>query len=535
MKRLLLTVLPLVLAQTVHAQTATVGDQGVDWTHGYSSLPTGSAPADAYEPADPGPVGYTQSTWNPTTSDQLESLTCAQVNSKTTNYTKAADPVVDGHCYEKKIRITCEPTTIVKADNILGFGIANFGHYHLGTGLFNWDQNTDYTSARNNPSSLCAGGPENATNYIEPLFMEQIASGAIVGHRPQDQEFYYVEGTQDTPSQNTWLRRGHKFIIGGSPTNFNDTSRRATYAAAGLMYPGGPDMPAGMGGYYCTLNKIAGGTVVTVSNTQARLKSESGVAQTTLARYLRGPLGEDPWGGNCTGTQAAPAVIVANLTAPQCWDRTNLQMPDGRAHFWYAGSKADNSVNKACPKTAGGVDYGRVPQLAVKNIYNITGTADYINMYLSSDRMRMATTECPDPAAPCDGVSGGNVPATVNGVFYSRVSLSPCRSTGLDFCNGETLHADYTFGWSNVFDKMERECLGMTVRGVAPVDGPAECDSSQTDRTHVLIYGASPNSALSGGCATILSCYNSTPGNPTGLYMAIPGLVQGNITVEHHH
>jgi len=517
--KLLLVALLALIASPAAAQSWTVGNQGVDWLHGYSSYPlypTQNAPADTYEPAEVAlPADVTESDWLLSTGDMLEVLHTGDTR-VLNKYVKAA--AGSEASFEKKIRITCQVSTVKQKDNILGFGVAKFGHYHLGSGAVNWDENSTYTTLRTDPDSTCTGGPLNATNYMEPIMERQLSNGAIVGVRPQSQAFYYIEGTQDQANIDTYLRRGMKFILGGNPKDFNDEARRAIYSAASLVYPGTTTTPAGFAGYYCI---IADGSTATVAITKDRFNGVTG-----YSRFLKDEDGNDPWGGNCTGTQAVPAQMVANLKAPQCWDTYNLTSPDGRGHFWYAAYLPADQVpgHEKCPKTAGGSDYSRVPQLTIKNIYNVLGFADYGSMYLSSDRM--------DPAMT---VTSGctNDPVT----HGDSCSLDPCRKISANFCNGATLHADYTFGWRgpNVFEQMERECLGITVRGVAPTNGPAECDSSQVDRYHNLVYGPSPETKYSGGCASILACYNASPGNPLGQYMSVPGMAQTNVTIGHPH
>lgn len=497
-----------IMAAPAAAQEWTVGDQGVNWDT-LSTKPVGSAPADAYEPADPGlPVGVNEADWLINIGDQ-----------QTT--TPGAGSFLKGPSHEKKIRITCEPSTVKIKDNILGKGIAKFGHPHQGYGSITWDENTDYASLRADPQSTCTGGPLNATNYMEPAVLKQLDNGVVVAVLAQSQADYYVRGVQSEPNEMTWLRRGMQFLVGANPKDFNDTARRAAYAASSndLVYPGSPDTPAGFRGWYCNLYDGSG---VTVSDTTARMKSDTGIEITNKARYLKGPNGEDPFGGNCTGTEAEPAEIVSELAAPGCWDRHNLTAPDGRGHFWYFARNSASTIAHACPTTASGESYAEVPALEVKNLYSTTGFSDYGEWYLESDRMDPAMTV----TAGCS-----NDPETQG----DSCSKDPCRKVGPYFCNGATLHADYTYGWSStVFDTMQRECLGITVRGIAPVDGPAECNGSQVDRYHKLIASGAPaDSTWIGGCTSILNCNDAVPSKPLERYEIVPEMMQGSVTIEH--
>lgn len=490
-KRFFLAFLAMVLVPSV--ATAQNWDHS-EWTDGsvptptFSSwcttdCPTGSAPADSFEPAIVADIGFTESDW---ISNDVVSCT-------------TAPPVCDYHhsdpTAERKIRVTCEPSTAKHADAILAYGVPQPSgpHDHQGVGARDWSENSTYTFLRNNPSSTCSGGPLNATNYWKPKVMKLLAStGVVVGIREQVDTFYYVLGTQGEPMKWTYLRRNFGFIGGANPMNYNDQARRDIYAASGFQYPGSPDTPAGFGGIQCY--RGSDGAEMTVTRTASRMKTEYGIAQTNLARHIKAEDGSDPWGGTCTGSVAAPGTFIVNLYAPGCWDRHNLRSPDGRGHTFYVGRKTDSSVTEACPTvTVGGVSvkFAHVPQLQSKHEFKHAGFADYGLWYLSSDRMNPAST----PADP--------------------TSKDPCRATGPWFCPFSTFHFDWIYGWkSTILDEAMRECLGITVRGVTPVDGPAECNTSTISKTRRLKYaGTSPDANMSGGCTVILSCTNAVPGN----------------------
>jgi hypothetical protein len=606
--------LVLMLASPAVAQVWTVGPQGADWSnptkHGDLDRPTGSLPADAYEPDVIAlPDGTDEDDFMGTTSDQSGSG-----NFRTDDHPGGIKP-------EKKIRINCEPSGPPRAkDNILNPGVTRSPHIHQGYGSVTWDENTDYASLRADPVSRCSGSAGNATNYMEPAMMATLPNGAKVVVQAQDQANYYVEGQTDDPNDMTWIRAGTQLVIGVKPTNYNDTERRAVYAAAGLAYPGTSNTPAGFGSWYCSpgvqsgtftvdagtdVFTVAGtfspyivtGTKLRVSNSGGSLPSDisagtdyyaivsggtiklassfanaqagtaiditdagsgthtaslsgaafvvrqasrkgGGTTWTDRARAIAGPNGEDPWGGGCAGTVESPATLTSDLSAPGCWDTYNLTAGDGIGHFWYAGRKADGSIERACPRTTNGDPYALVPAIEVKNIYEVLGPEDYIDndWHFDSDRMRMATTECPDPAAPCDGESGGNTPDTVNGVFYSRVSIDECRQVSLDFCPGATLHADYSYGWYRpFFDLMQRECLGIPVRGIEPSYGPAECNASQMDPTHALKYGTIPSElrVWTDGCANLLNCQDASPDKPLERYQVAPDEMSGETHIDH--
>lgn len=515
------------LSQVAASQTPgtwTVGDQGAVWTTP-SALPTGSAPADTSEPtlvALPGTE--TVARWTYSTGDQLYTSRCTGTqlnyykNTTAGSCTKAGGGTIL-NMGEKKIRLTCGPATAKRKDNLLAFGTRYFGHGHQGYGAITWDENSTYTTLRTDPRSSCLGIILNASNYMEPVVEATTASGALMSVLAQDQAVYYTEGVQSDPNVATWIRRGMAWIWGSPPSDFNDTKRRAEYAAYGLTYPGTSTTPAGQFGIYCIDGDGVGATVIA----SARLGGA-----TDKARFVKDQNGLDAFGGTCKSTAGGLATLTTDLGSPECWDRVNLTAVGARDHTRYA-------VAGVCPKTSGGGDWGRIPAGQVKNIYMTTGFSEYGSWRFSSDHMRMATTECPDPANPCNGVSGGNVPGTVGGVFYSRVSLSPCRSTGLDFCNLETLHADYTFAWHGpTFEIMERECLGLTVRGTAPTDGPAECNFGQMDR-YTALQAIPPSGASfwTGGCVTSYDCNDSIPTKPRERFRVIEGQNAGTVILKH--
>lgn len=465
-------------------------DSGAGVTPSWSLTPTnpvGSAPADANEPADVADSGFTESQWI-TTGDQLATDKAAASHDyykRTVDGGTGTTPVG-----EKKVRILCEPGTAKQVDPILGLGVTPYGHRHQGIGNVGWGESSTFATLRASPSSTCSGGPLNGVIYWEPEFIKSLSSGVLAGMRPQNATFYYINGLQTEANVATWLRRNFAFIGGQNPANFNNQTLRNEYSAAGLEWPGSPsgvgqgDSP-GFQGYACYAGTDLN-TAVTVSRTASRVKTATGTEQTVYARHLVAEDGSDPWGGSCTGTNALPGSIILNLGAPDCWDRTNLRSPDGRSHVRYSTRKSDNSVTNLCPD-----GWAHIPALQAKTEFFHTGFSDYGTWYLSSDRMNAV------------------------GTAADTSSYDPCRRVSAYYCNGATAHFDWMFGWkSAIIDEWERECLGITVRGVAPTDGPAECNTSQISRSRKLLNGgASPNSAMSGGCTTMGSCSNAVPGN----------------------
>ena len=494
-----LALVSLSLAAPAAAQgNWTVGDQGADWTNPTVDgwLVTEPLPADEHEPPDP-----------PEHPDVVEADWITAGDQLGANFQQ-------GIGKERKLRFQCEPTKIRTEDFILAPGEMQFGHPHEGFGLVEWDRNSNYVNARAAPSSTCMGGPLFPQIYVEPVMKDRSpATNAIVARLPQNQTIYYVGDLTTDPQHETWIRVDTQFILGVNPADYNDQARRDAYAAGGFEYPGSPDTPAGFTGWQC-FNGPDQLTRVNVTHAPARMKTGAGIEVADFARYLVGPGGVDPWGGNCTAhSDSVPALLIMNLIAPGCWDATNLTAFDGRGHFWHTARKPDNSVTQACPRKANGAPYVRVPVAQFKSAWAVRDFDDYKNMHLASDRMNPAN-------APGD-----------------PTSKDPCRQTGPWFCNGATAHADWGYGAKRtIFEEAMRECLGIPVRGIAPANGTgAECNSGQISRYRALRSGSSPDPTFTAFCQIILQCYDSRPANPRELYKRVPGLAQDGLTIEHRH
>lgn len=441
-----------------------------DWANYTLAPPTGSAPADTFEPADVADSGFTESDWIQTLDG-----TGWGINSP-------------------KFRINCKPSKFFYGDPILAYGTPPpVVHKHQGIGNWNWDQNSTWTTLRASPGSSCGGGPLNGTLYWEPEVIKKLPSGLQVGIKPDVIDFYYVDLVGGGM---TWLRRDLAFILGTNPLDYNDTARRAEYAAQGYVYPGGPETPAGFQGWQCINDNLA---PVTVSD-QSAMRSPYIDPQTgdyiklEYARHLRAPDGSDPFQGTCTS-----GTLILNLSAPECWDGHNLRAPDGRGHFAHA-ARVNNQV--ACPSMmVNGVRqyYRKVPALGVKSEFRHSGFSDYGQWYFSSDRLNPAST-------PAD-----------------TSSKDPCRRVGPWFCNGSTAHADWMGGWkTSIMDEWQLNCLAIPVRGATPPAQGNDCNDGRLSQFRKLKTGGpSPNSALTGGCTTILGCHDASVGGANRI--RIPG------------
>lgn len=479
----------LAVSTTAHAQSYRVGAQTVDYsaqTIGDGSTANGGTPpyfSSGAEPSIADQIGYTRSAWIGTGATQ----------------TGVGD---------EKFRITCNFAKFGSFDPILYLGQAKVGHHHTFFGAGGVDHNSNYTSLRTNAMvSTCPGGPLNKTAYWEPSMMRQLTSGAYVAFKPNVVSFYYVQNAGQG-AQRQRLPRDFAFIGVANPMNYNDTVVRREIATApsvsgsALMYTGGPSAtgppawgglgnhgtPAGLIGYGCLTNANPNSFAPVVAPHGVRDQFDV-VYSPDYARYLKGPFGEDPWGGACTAGK-----LILSIVAPHCWDGVNPRSPDGRGHVRYAVRNQHSTVLDICPK-----NWYKVPGFEAKTEFEHNGwTADLQYRFLSSDRMRVSTTECPDATAPCDGVSGGNTPATVNGVPYTRVSNDPCRARTVDFCNGATAHFDWMGAWDQeVMNIWMAKCLNMAVPG--KTSETHECNGPGTiDMTgdQALVTGTPPDPAL---------------------------------------
>jgi hypothetical protein len=458
------------------------GQQSRVWTTTPNNPANGTVAADAYEPAAP-TESITDSTWLDPASGG--------------NYLRGAGT-------QRKFRTLCRPSTYKRIDPILGAGQNPFGHRHEFFGHANPTENDTFTSIRATPSSFCAGGPLNATDYWEPEMLKDLPTGVTVGIPPYVNTFYYLANLTTQPLELTWLRRDFGFIGGANPNDYNDAPRRNEIGAAGLVYYGSSDTPAGFVGFQCY--RGSDGALMTVTRTASQMKSDSGALNTTYARHLKAEDGSDPWGGTCTGSNAQPGFILVGYESPTCWDGHNLRSPDGRGHVAYWARTPDSARVHLCPD-----NWVKIPQLTAKTEYHHAGFADYGTWYFQSDRMNA-------PGTPGDATS-----------------KDPCRQTGPYFCNGSTGHFDWIYGWKpSIIDTWQRECLGISVRGIAPTNGPAECDSGTISSTQALKSGGtSPDSTLTGGCTVVASCVSTfTPGNAGRYNPVVPGT---QVTSGHFH
>lgn len=453
--RYILALLLMLCATVAHAQE--IGGTARDWPSGPANEtwtppidPDDPHPADTYEPAVDDENGYTRSLWT---------------NSSGQRH------LVDFS--EDKFRTVCQPAFIKRADPLLAPGTYPWamGHDHTFVGA-NSDyvianvHNFDYSMGREHPGSSCQGGPLNSTLYWEPSVKDD-RYGISLTVIPSVINFYYQTLAPGDGVNMTRLRRNYRFIGGANPMDYNDTARRAEYAAAGLEYPGSPDTPAGFQGIGCLVS-AAPNTFVPVLAAHS-MKSASGGETLIRARYLKGPNGEDPWDGACTAGE-----IIVEIRAQDCWDGNHLGASDGRDHVAYSTRDEDNAPGAGtCP-----TNYVKVPSFLSKVHFSHNGwTEDLQHWYLGSDRMNSADT-------PGDATS-----------------KDPCRQTGPYYCPLSTFHFDWWGSWDDeIFLTWHRNCLGMTVDGVGGL--PADCGTSGIDGCYIAGGDPADGCDAEGGVST---------------------------------
>lgn len=317
--------------------------------------------------------------------------------------------------------------------------------------------------------------------------------------------FYYTTGPSANALALTRFPRDFAYIGGVDPNDYNDEARKAEIPAGFTYRSGGQGN--GFLGWKCI--NTSDGIVPTA-------------AGGTYSMRLKEANGDDPWGGACI----AGYKVASDLAAPQCWDGYNLKSPNGRKHLRYR-IRHNNSGASVCPD-----GWWIFPPFQAIIEYSHNGFSDYGTWYLASDRMRMATADCPDETVACDGVSGGNA---------GHTSLSPCRSTGLDYCGGETMHFDWFGAWSygtaaapGAMIKWMVNCTGVKITmGATTLAGnPGACNNSTISPTERMLTNGetSPDPTLSQNPVITFNTFYDDP--PSQRFSIRPGST-GDFHIEH--
>lgn len=428
----------LLIAAPANAQSWDVGPVTPTW----SSTVQWAPPID---PADPHPADE----FEPPVSEHDDVL-----YDREAWYVSSTGRTGVGTSLEAKFRTHCKPTFIKKADPILARGLYPAAHDHTFFGptdpyIIENVENFDYDMAREYPGSSCHGGPINTTLYWEPSAKRDMPTGLSLTIIPENAGFYYTHQSVDAPDSVS-IRRNYRFIGGVNPMNFNDTAKRKEYADAGLMYPGSPVQSAGFLGIQCKPGNYDGSADSAPVLADHAWQRPDGYPESRIARYMKGPNGEDPWDGACT----AGMILVTNA-AQDCWDGTNLSSPNGRDHVRYSTRQADGLVQRQCPS-----NYVKVMHFqAGVTFFHEGWDKDLQHWYLSSDRLdpAMTLTQDIDPETdlPCalDPETQGD-----------PCSLDPCRQTGPYFCSFSTAHFDWWHGWDDfIMSQWEHNCGGIAM------------------------------------------------------------------------
>lgn len=408
------------------------------------ALEDGSAPQ---EPAD------IASTFTPGITTRADWLTTASVQPGYNN--GSPDP---GYA-ESKLRIHCMPSHVSKADPITAPGNPNGPHVHVFFGNELADENSTYTSLRTTGGSTCAGGPLNRTAYWNPALLEKLASGLIVVRLPDWYSIYYP--AYGVAARNTRIPRNFNYIFG------YDTSDPLPGTAAQRAA-----LPAGRAFTHDT----AGGEIHWTCEATGK-----------EVPYLKNAAGEDMFlrnDGNASTTDAVcptSSRIQVKASAPRCWDGKNLSSPGGRQHVLYPVRNV-NTGQMVCQDNA----YW-LPDFQLTTFFTFTQPQQYMNWWLSSDRMNAPSTPA-DPNSP-----------------------SECRRAGPYFCNGETWHGDWFGAWDygtknnpGVMLVWMNDCSGTTLynnTGTMVSTGGAGCSDSQVSNAAGPL-GAGPRKLLTNGNAS---------------------------------
>jgi len=490
MKKYLLALAAILAASPLSAQEWTTAPRPVVWVdnptigdgidrlgEGSTVTQGGTPPAYEFEPVTPNEDGPAPYVRNDWISPSAQ-------------YTASTQP---------KFRISCNVASFGLFDPVVYPGIPGAGHHHTFIGARDGvDVNTTSERLRTvTIGSTCSGGPLNKTLYWEPtLFFEQ-APGVLRPLKPNVVSFYYTMPSQAFVEKLTRLPMGLQFIGGVNPDDPTNANRLAEIPnGQGWLKTRRYD---GWGGWGCFNN----GTIVPQTASE-----DPGDGSGLYSRVLVNADGSDPWEGQCENPNFS---LIANAVAPTCWDGYNLKagvgptsVTAGRDHFRYPIYKATNQNPDAqlCPN-----GWWKVPSFEIKTEFangrpGIAGHAWRSKLFFSSDRM-------------------GSNPAN----WRSR---------------GSTFHFDWLNGWDTVIlETWQRQCLGMTVKGIPGADGlnglgkGNDCNTSTISATQQLKQGVPPVAGLSNN--PIITFHNYAVGPTKNAFGPIEDGTVVSGTVNHAH
>lgn len=320
---------------------------------------------------------------------------------------------------EAKFRTHCNWAFNAYEDPIVFPKQHGVSHLHTFFGNTGMNGDSTYESLRTTGNSTCGGGKINRSGYWYPSVLKDnaLGDGKTMVIKPAYVVVYYNVPTSQVEMFSA-IARGFTYVFGVNLSDPSDTAFKATIPS-GFTY-----IDNGFAGWQCN-------------------------ASGTAYRYLRDA------SGNATFTCAAGTPVTAKLFGYGCWDGVNLTSPNGRKHVRPYIRHNSTSNSRVCPD-----GWYRIATFEmVISFDNPTGSSDYKNWYLSSDRIANSWT-----GSDCYG--DGN---------------------GYAFCNGESMHADWFGAWD--YDIMRTwmiHCNGTTIPSEA--DNPGLTPSDPHDCADT-IYG----------------------------------------------
>lgn len=397
MKRLLLGLLALLLAQPVLAQTLTPNPDAGVYVPQVATYPAGNAPAGVLgNGVDPDGGVAPAFTLHP---EPDESWDIPDYSATTTT----VDPnnfclvgTAPGNCPEKKLRFIIYPSHLAPDDAVRLFCRPGTSHWHEFFGNKTPVACSTRRSLRKHPESMAPGNRLLSTAYWEAeVLFDDAATGNTFAVPAKEHVVYYVKPGNNPGPQVNDLQPLHAFLefVGGKkPEDPYDCKVKREIDKAN----GGPGTGCTVtpGRYAYRTDGFLGYSCVTEDGqTRAAVK---GGGDYTKSFVLAD--GTDPWEGRCTDGM----IIYPEGNAPECWDGVNTGSITGYDHFRY--KIGDNNTGKfICPSKPNGTGWYEVPAFELKSLRKTRGWNDYKRWYLSSDahmRMVLQSMGINDPVLP---------------------------------------------------------------------------------------------------------------------------------------
>lgn len=389
-------------------------------------------------------------------------------------------------CTEPKFRTHVEPSHVLFDDPIRNYGQPGASHCHTFFGNRFANAYSTYASLRTRRGSKAAGGQLNATGYWFPcvVLTNPFGDGKNYAAKPNYMVVYYNTISASNAPKVQRLPRGFRYVFGYNMDDPDDTQAKKEIAAANAQ-------PGTAGRYTYFNNGIAGW----------RCAGGSNAATNTFVRYLKNDAGTDQWQAS-VGATCASGTIEMTLSAPTCWDGTNLWSPGGYKHLRYEIQDSQSPTGFTCPN-----GWYRLPTLQILFVFSESGTADYTRWRLSSDDM--AATKL------------NSLPTCSAG--YAN---APCNDGGgtRTVRNGESFHTDWLGAWDDTtMVAWQTNCLGLL-----GASNQHQCPPSIISGTEALTYTPLPDGT------SVATTHTYGTGSASNMYL-IGTVHQGPATVHHHN